>query len=251
MQASIVLCWFQSAPVPAGNDAAVLMLLRWIHLLAGIMWIGLLYYFNVVNVQFMRELDPGTRSRILAPLLRRALWWFRWSSLVAVLAGMAYWMVIVHSDAANARASGAHAIWTFFAVWTVAFAIENALVMPLKGPLNNGWVVGALVAIVVVAAAHYYVDLNRHGWESNRLLAIGVGGGMGWLLLLNVWGIVWRANKKIIRWTEENLANGTPVPDKAHVLARQAFLVSRISAWLTLPLLFFMGAASHYPFLGH
>ena len=38
--------------------------------------------------------------------------------------------------------------------------------------------------------------------------------------------------------------------DEAYGLARQAFLVSRISAWLTIPLLFFMGAASHYPFLG-
>ena len=124
------------------------------------------------------------------------------------------------------------------------------LVMPLKGPLNNSFVVGFLVFIDVAVASWLYLDLNTHGWESNRLLSIGIGGGIGWLLLLNVWGIVWRCNKKIIRWTAENVANGTPIPEKAERLARQGFLVSRISAWLTLPLLWFMGAASHYPFLG-
>src|SRR5205823_3913168 len=103
MPGSVVLCWFETAAGLPGGNAAVLMLLRWIHLLAGVMWIGLLYYFNVVNVQFMRGLDTPTRNRILPPLLRRALWWFRWSALVTVLAGIAYWMMIVHADAANSQ----------------------------------------------------------------------------------------------------------------------------------------------------
>lgn len=247
---ALLLSWLQTSPAPLDGNATFLMALRWVHFVAGIMWIGLLYFFNVVNVSFMRDLDPATRGKVLPPLLSRALWWFRWSSVVAVLAGIAYWMTIVSADARNAQTSGGHAIWTFFVIWTLAFAIENALVMPLKGPLNNGFVLGVLVALVVAAASYLYLDLNSHGWESNRLLAIGIGGGMGWFLLLNVWGIVWRINKRIIQWTRESAAHGTPIPEKAQRLARQAFLVSRISAWLTIPLLFFMGAASHYPFLG-
>ena len=233
-----------------GSGATILMIFRWVHLLAGITWIGLLYFFNLVNVPLMRQLEPGTRARVVPPLLTRSLWWFRWSALVTVLAGIAYWMNIVGSDARNAQMSPGHAIWSFFAIWTLAFVVENALVMPLKGPLNNSFVVGFLVFIDVAVASWLYLDLNTHGWESNRLLSIGIGGGIGWLLLLNVWGIVWRCNKKIIRWTAENVAHGAPIPDKAERLARQGFLVSRISAWLTLPLLWFMGAASHYPFLG-
>jgi uncharacterized membrane protein len=247
---ALLLSWLQNAPAPLDGNATFLMALRWVHFVAGIMWIGLLYFFNVVNVSFMRDLDPATRGKVLPPLLSRALWWFRWSSVVAVLAGIAYWMTIVSADARNAQTSGGHAIWTFFVIWTLAFAIENALVMPLKGPLNNGFVLGVLVAVVMATASYLYLDLNSHGWESNRLLAIGIGGGMGWFLLLNVWGIVWRINKRIIQWTREDAAHGTPIPEKAQRLARQAFLVSRISAWLTIPLLFFMGAASHYPFLG-
>jgi uncharacterized membrane protein len=244
------LIYLQTSPTGLDGNATFLMLLRWIHFLAGVMWIGLLYFFNLVNVSFMKDLDPQTRGKVLPPLLTRALWWFRWSSVLAVLAGIAYWMTIVSADARNAQTSDGRAIWSFFVIWTLAFAVENALLVPLKGPLNNGWVLGFLVAIVVAAAAYLYVEVNSHGWESNRLLAIGIGGGMGWLLLLNVWGIVWRINKRIILWTRDQAAQGTPIPEKAQRLARQAFLASRISAWLTIPLLFFMGAASHYPFLG-
>jgi len=106
------------------------------------------------------------------------------------------------------------------------------------------------VAIDVAAASYLYVHFNNHGWESNRLLAIGIGGGIGWMLLLNVWGIVWRIQKRIILWTRAFAEQGTPIPEKAQPMSRQAFLVSQISAWLTLPLLFFMGVASHFPILG-
>jgi uncharacterized membrane protein len=61
---------------------------------------------------------------------------------------------------------------------------------------------------------------------------------------------VWRIQKRIILWTRAFAGQGTPIPDKAQRMSRQALLVSQISAWLTLPLLFFMGAASHFPILG-
>ena len=76
------------------------------------------------------------------------------------------------------------------------------LLMSPAEALKKKPVFGTLIAIVVVAAAWLYLALNAHGWESNRLLAIGIGGGLGWFMLLNVWGIVWRMQKKIIRWTE-------------------------------------------------
>ena len=65
---------------------------------------------------------------------------------------------------------------------------------------------------------------------------------MGLVMMLNVWGIIWPNNKKVIQGT---LA-GTPPADAA-TLGRQAFLASRTNAWLSLPMLFFMAAASHYP----
>jgi uncharacterized membrane protein len=69
-------------------------------------------------------------------------------------------------------------------------------------------------------------------------------------MMLNVWGVIWRIQKRLIQWTAESAANGTGLPEKATRMARMAFLTSRISAFLTIPLLFFMGAASHYPMFG-
>jgi len=69
------------------------------------------------------------------------------------------------------------------------------------------------------------------------------------VLLLNVWGVVWRIQKRLIACTKANIDNGAPMPERAPRMARIAFLTSRISAWLTLPLLFLMGAASHYQML--
>jgi uncharacterized membrane protein len=116
--------------------------------------------------------------------------------------------------------------------------------------LNKGWVLAILFVIIIAHSAHFFLHVNDKPWESNRLLAIGIGGGIGWMMLLNVWGVIWRIQKRLISWTKANAENGTPMPDKAARMARMAFLTSRINAWLTIPLLFLMGAASHYPMFG-
>src|SRR5687767_4798734 len=67
----------------------VLFVLRWLHFLAGITWIGLLYYFNFVQGPFMAEADPATKSAATQKLVPRALAWFRWSALVTFLTGAA------------------------------------------------------------------------------------------------------------------------------------------------------------------
>ncbi len=66
-------------------------------------------------------------------------------------------------------------------------------------------------------------------------------------MLLNVWGIVWRMQKKIIRWTEANAAQGTlPCRPEAAKMMRLTVLCTRVNFVLSFPMLFFMGAASHY-----
>lgn len=61
---------------------------RWGHVLAGITWIGLLYYFNFVQVPAFAQMDPAARSNAMDKLTWRALWWFRWSSALTVLTGL-------------------------------------------------------------------------------------------------------------------------------------------------------------------
>jgi uncharacterized membrane protein len=234
--------------LPEGAAVNALMLVRWIHFLAGITWVGLLYFFNLVSMPLLKELDSTTRAQIVPLLMPRALWWFRWASVVTVLAGISYWMNIVASDAHNASVSSGRAIWSFFAIWTIAFAIEMGALMSPAEVLRKGPVFGVICGIAVFAAACLYLALNSDGWESNRLLCIGVGGGIGWLMMLNVWGIVWRMQKKIIHWTRGN-PDGA-MPPELMKMARLSFLASRLSFVLSFPMLFFMAAASHYPLLG-
>jgi len=234
-----------------GGEQAVLIVLRWIHLVAGITWIGLLYFFNLVNMPFLQELDGPQRGVVIPKLMPRAMWWFRWSSAVTVLAGFGYWNRIVGVDAQNAIAAGETAsagrvIGSFVLIWTIAFALEMGLLMSPAEALRKGAVFGIIMALVIVGAAYVFLALNQQGWESNRALAIGIGGGIGWFMMLNVWGIVWRMQKKIIRWTSESIAKGTAMPAEAAKVARLSFLSARLNFWLSFPMLFFMGAASHY-----
>ncbi len=235
---------------PNDVNTNVLMLLRWIHVLAGITWVGLLYFFNLVNVPFMKELDPAIKPKVVQGLMPRALWWFRWSAVITVLAGLAYWMHITAVDARNAQAGAGTAIWSFFVVWTVAFMIEMAMLMAPRKALPTAAVLGGVVAVVIVLAAYVFLVMNAHGWESNRMLCIGIGGGVGWFMMFNVWGVIWRAQKKIIGWSNQSPADQAANAEQAARLARMSFLVSRVNAVLSIPLLFFMGAASHYPLFG-
>src|SRR5256885_10196549 len=62
-------------------------LLRWLHFLSGITWIGLLYYFNFVQGPFFAEADAATRSAATQRLVPRALWGFRWGAALTFLSG--------------------------------------------------------------------------------------------------------------------------------------------------------------------
>lgn len=68
----------------------LMMILRWIHFLAGVCWIGLLYYFNFVQGPFFNETDAATKSAATQKLVPRALWWFRWAAMVTFLSGIIY-----------------------------------------------------------------------------------------------------------------------------------------------------------------
>ncbi len=231
---------------PSGTDLTRIIL-RWTHFVAGITWIGMLYFFNLVNVNFMKALDAPTKKVVVPELMPRALWYFRWGALVTVIAGLGYYaMYILRGDVTNANSGGGSAnLWLLLLVWMVigivAWAVYN---FGLLGALSkDGRILGVAVAVLAVlmsAVIIWWLDSrltsNQH-WASNKTLSIGIGGALGLIMLLNVWGIIWPAQKRIIAATKE----GTPPPAD---LARRAFLASRTNTWLSLPMLFFM-ATSH------
>ena len=163
----------------------ILFLLRWLHFLAGITWIGLLYYFNLVQTPFFGETEPAVRSGAIQKLVPRALWWFRWGAMFTFLAGILIYLIKWGQQGA-----------TFF-----------------HGPYG---------------------------------LAITLGGLLGTVMFLNVWLVIWPKQKIVIQSTTQVAQGGQALPEAAGA-ARRAALASRTNTLFSIPMLFFMGAASHYP----
>src|SRR5580704_9307362 len=235
---------------PSGAGSIEEIVLRWVHIVAGILWAGFLSFFILAGGPMLKSLDPAIRAKVFPEFASRGLWWLRWSAMVAWLAGFRYFMILAKTDAVNAGRPHAWGGWIgiWFACWLAAFAIEMALIQ-VGGALGNKFVVGALVLFVMTATSWLVVSLLAQPGVSNRTLSISIGGGLGTILFFNVWGIVWRCQKRLIAWTRASAEQGTPMPPEAARLAEIATLTMQISFILMFPLLFFMAASAHFPFL--
>lgn len=234
---------------PNGSELAHIIM-RWLHFVAGITWIGLLYFFNLVNVPLQKKLDPDTKKRVNPDLLLPALWFFRWGAVITVLAGLSYYaMYILGPDVINANnlGGGNLNVWVLLIEWLtypiVLFIVEFLIIKKVPALIKDGRifaiVILILIAIVTFGIVKFFpamMTVGGQNYASNKTLSIGVGGAYGILMLLNVWGVIWPANKRIIA----ALQGGPPA---APELARQAFIASRTNAWLSLPMLLFMGTS--------
>ena len=247
----ISLGMFQDVFNAPDGAALARIILRWFHFVAGVTWIGLLYFFNLVNVPVQKGLDAETKKKVNPDLLGRALWWFRWGAVVTVLAGLLYFaMYILKADVTNANAIGGADIniWYVLIMWLlypiVLFAIEFLIIKKVPALTKDGRlfavVMFLLVALFTYGLVSFFTSAMSFGGEvyaSNKTYSIGIGGAYGFLMMLNVWGIIWPNNKRIIAATA---GTGPAAPPE---LARQAFIASRTNAWLSLPMLLFMGTS--------
>ena len=81
-------------------------------MLAGITWIGLLYFFNLINVPFMKQVDAASKPKIFQYMTMPALQWFRWSALVTVFVGFWYWaQIYVAADGTKTDPAKPLAYW--------------------------------------------------------------------------------------------------------------------------------------------
>jgi uncharacterized membrane protein len=172
----LVVLYAAGTEAPANADWYGLVI-RWLHFLAGITWIGLLYFFNVVNAGFMKSLDGPTKNIVIPKLMPTALAWFRHGATVTVVVGL---LLYVH---------------------------------------------------------HY-----RGLMTSPGAIAVGIGGLLGIIMWANVWFVIWPNQKKIIA----AVSSGTPPPPEMAGWGRTALLASRVNFMLSIPMLFFMAAASHW-----
>jgi len=165
----------------------ILFILRWIHFIAGITWIGHLYFFNFVNGPFAKTMDADTKKKVVPQLMPRALWWFRWAAMVTFISGWIYIFGKLHLNGAGLTGTGG----LFTSTW-------------------GQW--------------------------------ISLGALLGSIMWFNVWFIIWPSQKKLITWIKKGEAAA-----EAAAITKRAFLASRLNTYLSVPMLFCMGAASHFP----
>jgi uncharacterized membrane protein len=249
-QMSCLVLWKLDVFLTGGPAIIEQIALRWIHIFAAIIWLGFLSFFVLAVAPTLKALDPATRAKVFPELASRGLWWLRWSSVAAWLAGFRYFMILAKTDAVNAGRPHAWGAWVgiWFVCWLAAFAIEMGL-LQAGGALGGKILTGVLVLLVMAATSWLVVSLLAQPGVSNRTLCISIGGGLGTILFFNVWGVSWRCQKRLIAWTRAAAANGTPMPPESEKLARMATLAMQINFWLSFPMIFFMAASAHFPFL--
>jgi len=150
------------------SQAGLEFLFRWIHFMAGVTWIGILYYFNFIQGEYFKEATPDAKSDAVKKLAPRALWWFRWGAMFTFLSG--------------------------------------ALILILRGHPTTAW-----------------------------SFDITMGALMGTLMFLNVWLIIWPAQKIVCGIVAGDAAAAGP----------KAMLASRTNTLFSGPMLMFMGSSTH------
>ncbi len=178
---------------------------RWLHVLAGIAWIGLLYFFNFVQVSAYAQFEAephkeiGGKARLVAidKVTRKALWWFRWAAVGTFLTGIMITGII------------------------------------------EGYYKGGIAS-----------DGSEIGWgQIAGNIGISTGMLLGTIMMLNVWGVIWRNQKIVLANAANVLAGGEPNPAAA-AAGRKAFMASRQNVIFSVAMLYFMVFKAHHPLTG-
>lgn len=212
------------------------LILRWAHVVAGIIWIGHLYFFNWVNAHFAKLLDGPTKKTVLPELLPRALYWFRWGAAWTWITGLLLGGIVYYHGKIVFEDTSRTDVWLWLGI-VVVIAVVGFLVYNLiMNAVKNVIAANAIVLLLLAAA---YLFLEFVGGFSGRSLYIHTGLILGTMMAANVWMVIWPAQKKIIAAIKE----GTP-PDAA--LVAKAGLRSRHNTFMSVPLVFTM-VSNHYP----
>ena len=101
---------FGDAGARLGDHAWWAFVMRWLHVLSGVMWIGLLWYFNFVQTPSMPKIPDDQKPAVSKVIAPTALFWFRWSALATVVTGLAVAGMNGYLASAMVLTKGVHAI---------------------------------------------------------------------------------------------------------------------------------------------
>jgi uncharacterized membrane protein len=212
------------------------LVLRWAHVVAGVLWIGLLLFLALVQVRFLHTLEG--RGRGAAVILRSTLWWFRWSALWTLVTGLLLLVLVYYVSnllAAPASATDWMRMASALVIGVAAVGIYDLLMKLVRSDV-------AANALCVLLLAGVYILFSRWAGMDGASTWIHTGSLMGLAMVINVWVRLWPlAKKKVIPVLE----NGG-LPDAETLAPMRRRLTQGV--YIAIPLLFLM-ISNHYPTL--
>ena len=151
-------------------DDVLNALFRWLHILAGIVWIGMLYFFNFVNGPLGGVLDGDTKKKVVPELMPRALYWFRWGAAFTWVTGvLLLLMVFYHGGVALEDSSagfGFGGLLIIVITFTAVF-LYDMLIGMIPDAQMQFWA-GVVVAAVFVLLAQLIGGFSFRGRSEER-----------------------------------------------------------------------------------
>jgi uncharacterized membrane protein len=209
------------------------MLWRWLHVIAGVLWIGLLWFFNWVNGAFAATMDGETKKKVVPELMPRALFWFRWGAawtwiFGAMLLFLLYYMGPNTFSPLSEFVGEKPSVGTWiqpFAALFVGFIVYDLIFKTLPHT------VGVILWGAIATGFAWY--LSKELGFSGRAVLVHVGALFGTSMAANVWMRIWPAQQRIIT----AIKNGE-APDAAD--PAMAGLRSKHNTYMSVPLLLYM-----------
>lgn len=203
-------------------------LIRWIHVVAGILWIGHLYFFNWVNANFAATMDAETKKKVVPELMPRALHFFRWGAAFTwatgfLLLGLVFYMgkATLLPEVSWGGLQFAMLALTFLAPFLYDVLMKSAL----KTNVLQFW--GGLALVAAALFAYKAAGFTFRGY------AIHMGALFGTIMAFNVWFRIWPAQRAII-----SAVKAGQKPEDA--LVALAGSRSRHNTFMSVPLVYFM-----------
>lgn len=222
---------------------------KWFHIIAGITWIGLLYFFNWINGHVVATMDADSKQKVVPELMPRALYFFRWGAAWTWVTGVVllyavFWqgsLMMGESagnlmfDAGTEVTSIAHGmlLLTFIAVFLYDYLYNSSLIKDVR--------IMTVVSFVLVAGVVYL--MKYYGGFSYRAFNIHLGSLFGTNMAFNVWFRIWPAQQRIITAIKNGEA---PNPNDAGLAA----LRSKHNTYMSVPLIWTMINQHTTPFAG-
>jgi len=119
------------------SQNSLAFLLRWAHLLAGITWVGLLYYFNFIQGEYFKAADGAAKTDVIQKLVPNALWWFRWGAMFTFISGILL-LSIKHLSGMGIMIGVTMGTIMFLNVWLIIWPNQKIVIASAKQVAGGG-----------------------------------------------------------------------------------------------------------------